>query len=561
MHSRHCARRAGMIAGISFLGLLVSALSAQVGESQGRGMGFPEDWTHHRLKFSMATLHQHPEIAVREPRAALQFYKEAAAMLKPRMTTFAPPEFRPASTGHPDWSMPLGTGRIQAGMYPAKWNSDPTQPIAPANCNTDFAIYGLNIPGATGGQASMIAFYNLYSGTIGSPLCSGGQPKVLFSYNTSTVANSQVRTSPVLSLDGKKVAFIETAINHPKSTTFHVLTIPAIGANGADATHSVAPPGGAMTSLTVVANSDTRSSPWIDYPSDTAYVAADDGRLYKIHPVFSGTPALVTTSPWPILIHLNSVLTSPVLDLNGNIYIGAGSGLLYTLNVNLSTPVVTSHAVGTNLTLNPGVNDSPLLDSGNSVFAFSSNDSTTNHSAVVVQMAISTLAEKARVSIGQGSTGGTSVALFDGDFDNNFTTPGAGHLYVCGTATATTIPAIYALPFNSSGNLTTGTSTNVATNAGTAARCGPVTEFFNQNVGGGTDFIFWSVTRNCISGANGCVMSLANGVAGPNSPGEGGGASGIIIDNNSLSGQASSICFSTETAPLNAVKLTQQNLN
>jgi hypothetical protein len=97
--------------------------------------------------------------------------------------------------------------------------------------------------------------------------------------------------------------------------------------------------------------------------------------------------------------------------------------------------------------------------------------------------------------------------------------------------------------------------------SGTAARCGPVTEFFNQNVGGGTDLIFWSVTRNCISGANGCVMSLANGVAGPNSPGEGGGASGIIIDNNSLSGQASSIYFSTETVPLNAAKLTQQNLN
>jgi hypothetical protein len=57
------------------------------------------------------------------------------------------------------------------------------------------------------------------------------------------------------------------------------------------------------------------------------------------------------------------------------------------------------------------------------------------------------------------------------------------------------------------------------------------------------------------------VLSLANGTNGPNSPAEGGGRSGIIIDNNSLSGQASSIYFSTETGPLNAVKLTQQNLN
>ena len=85
---------------------------------------------------------------------------------------------------------------------------------------------------------------------------------------------------------------------------------------------------------------------------------------------------------------------------------------------------------------------------------------------------------------------------------------------------------------------------------------------FNQNIGaGGTDFFFWSVSRNCNDGVNGCVLSLANGAAGPNSPQEFGGASGIIVDNNSTQQQASSIYFSTEGAPLNAVKLTQRNLN
>lgn len=557
MHPRCWALRTRKLAQISFLGLLVSTLSAQVGESRGRGFGFPEDWTHHRIKFSSAMLHQHPEIAVREPRAAIQLYKEALALSKPRLLNPpSAPDFN-APASHPDWSITLGTGRVAFGMYPAKWNSDPSLPITSANCTSDFVIYGLNVAGATGGQPGMIGLYNLYSGTAPF-LCTGGQPFVLFSYNTTTVANGAIRTSPVLSQDGKKVAFIETVVNNPKTTIFHVLTIPAIGSNGTTA-KSVAPPAGKMTSLTIVANSDTRSSPWIDYPSDTAYVAADDGKLYKIHPVFSGTPALVTGAPWPITLKLNSVFTSPVLDVNGDVYLGAGNGNLYTTNVNSLTPVVTFHAVGSG-TPNAGILDSPLLDSGNSVFAISSNDANTSHSAVVVQMATTTLTEKARINIGQGSNSGTTVNLYDGDFDNNFTTPGSGHLLVCGTAAASTIPATYMLPFNSSGNLTSATPNNVSTS--NAARCGPVTEFFNQNIGAsGTDFFFWSVTQACNDGTNGCILSLANGVAGPNSPKEFGGASGIIVDNNSTSGQAHSIYFSTEGSPLNAVKLTQDLLN
>src|SRR5579862_9531801 len=202
MHPRCWALRTRKLAQISFLGLLVSTLSAKVGESRGRGFGFPEDWTHHRIKFSSAMLHQHPEIAVREPRAAIQLYKEALALSKPRLLSppSAPDFTAPAS--HPDWSYTLGNGRVAFGMYPAKWNSDPTLPITAANCTTDFVIYGLNVAGATGGQAGMIGFYNLYSGSGG--LCSGLQPLVLFSYNTTTVTNGLIRTSPVLSMDGKK---------------------------------------------------------------------------------------------------------------------------------------------------------------------------------------------------------------------------------------------------------------------------------------------------------------------------------------------------------------------
>jgi len=55
---------------------------------------------------------------------------------------------------------------------------------------------------------------------------------------------------------------------------------------------------------------------------------------------------------------------------------------------------------------------------------------------------------------------------------------------------------------------------------------------------------------------------MANRVVPATTPAtEIGGASGTIVDNYSTAGAASSIYFSTEQNPLNAVKLTQQGLN
>jgi hypothetical protein len=438
-------------------------------------------------------------------------------------------------------------------------------PITVANCTTDYVVYGLNVAGVTGGQANLVGLNNLYAGS-GTALCPNLQPSFLFSFNVSTVANGKIVTSPVISLDGTKVAFLETVTTATgKTTIFHVLTVPTSnpgGIYGTSTTVAVAP-GGRMSSLTVVANSDTRSSPWIDYVADAAYFAADNGRLYKVQPVFTGTPALVTTSPWPILIKTNNVLSSPVLDVTGNIFMGAGTGVLHSVNVNSTTPVVTSLTVGSTVGggTNPGVIDAPIVDStGGSVFAVSANDTAVAHNAVVVQASTSNLAEKSRISIGQGSTGGTSVTIYDGDFDNNFTTPLVGHLLICGTGPGDTSPYRYLLGFDASGNLSPD-SAPVQLSTNTASRCGPVTDFFNSNLS--TDFLFWSVSRTCstVPARNGCVMSLANGVPGPTSPQEFLGASGIIVDNNSLAGQASSIYFGTEGAPLNAVKLTQQGLN
>ena len=553
MHSR---RQAWIkIAQIVFVGALVSGLSAQISDFRLH-IGIPEDWTHHHIRFSSAAIRQHPEIASREPRAALHLYREARMVA---MTSFQNASTTSAVAQHRDWSINLGTGRIQFGQYPAKWNADPS--VAPS-CTKDFVIYGLNVVGATAGQANLVGLTNLYSGGT-NPLCPGAQPLFLFSFNTTTVPNGRIVTSPVLSLDGKKVAFIETStVAGARATVLHVLTVPTtVGANGTSASVSVVPPGGSMVNLTIIANnSDTRSSPWVDYPSDTMYVCGDNGSLYKITGVFNGTPALAG-APWPKLVNLNSIFSSPVLDSGtGNAFMGAGNGRVYVVNVNNPTTVTTIQ-VGTTGALNAGVLDSPTFDAtGNTILAVTSNDTT---GAAVVQASTSTLLEVGRVHIGEGSTGGTSITLYDGDFDNNyFNNPSTGHMYMCGTGGAgDTSPWLYRLDFGGTVLLTASTAIHqISTNA--AARCGPITEFFNSNIGtGGTDFFFWGVTRNC-SGANGCVMSMANGVVPATTPATGvGGASGIIVDNNSTAGAASSIYFSTEANPLNAVKLTQQGLN
>ena len=95
------------------LAVLVSGLGAQISEKQPQ-IGVPEDWTHHRIKFSSATLRQHPERAAHEPRAAMQLYREAfvEAQAAWRRATLAP---QSASSSHRR-VIAIGASRLEAGV-------------------------------------------------------------------------------------------------------------------------------------------------------------------------------------------------------------------------------------------------------------------------------------------------------------------------------------------------------------------------------------------------------------------------------------------------------------
>ena len=336
---KHWHARA-LIAVIAGSFLLLSNLDAQEPANPVPN-GLVQDWSQHHIVFNRASLLKNPSLISREPRIAHQIAQRWPS---------TPPRISGASSALPatppdpdrDWYVSLGLGRIAPNMFPAKYSFDPG---AAPDCTNDFVVFPLNHVGVTGGQANLVAFNNLYSGTSPAGIC-GSAPTVLFAYNISTVAAGRILNSPALSVDGKKIAFVESGAG---TSIFHVLTWTA----GQGTITGAAAPGGAMTSITYAASLDTRSSPWIDYNTDEAYVGADDGKIYKFTGVFKGTPTLAGGF-WPVTLATNVRASSPVLDKNlGLLMVGIQNGTFYSINT--STGVVKSLVIGRSGGTNPGI--------------------------------------------------------------------------------------------------------------------------------------------------------------------------------------------------------------
>jgi hypothetical protein len=208
-----------------------------------------------------------------------------------------------------------------------------------------------NLRGETGGQASVIAYNNLYAGT-GTSSCEATNPSVYWSYNTNfdaagVATTGTVQTSPVLSLDGSKVAFVETRTAANGGAILRLLKWNA-GDGGAinsaiaptiatvwtaDGLTGHCPVSGACMISIVFKNvePDTASSPFYDNQRDSIYVGDDNGRLHKMINAFGlsgATPSEVAGS-WPIKVDNAAMLTSPTLDpVSGNIFVEDSSGIL-----------------------------------------------------------------------------------------------------------------------------------------------------------------------------------------------------------------------------------------
>jgi len=521
--------------------------------------GVPQDWSQRHIVFSRDALARHPDLIYREPRVLHQMTQRWQAQNSYVFDGAGPVPVSEAVPGHSrDWSVNLG-GRLLPNVYPAKFSFDPG---APPDCINDYVVFGLASSGVDGGRANLVAFNNLYSGTAPVGLC-GTAPTPLFAYNITTSPGGRILTSPILSEDGREIGYVES---FHTSAIFHVLTWTAN-----QGTPSAAAPAPATVLSVPIPATVTTSSPWIDYSSDTVYLCGDNSEVYQITGVFRGTPTLTQSSFWPVTVNTkNYHLTSPVFDsVLGMLMFGSANG---TLNrINTATGAFTTQPIGKIGTTSPGIMAPPIVDITNgTTFVVSADD---GRSAVLVEVDTASMAVLASVPIGLGSAiplaGGTAtpLRLFEPAFSNDYyNDPSTGAINVCGTGAQDDTPWQYVFGFTESGNkpvLQPASSFSQQLSASPTARCTGWTEFYNPNINAGTDFFFFGLNADCTTvggGApDGCVVALNGGDNTFIKATVDGGPSGIVVDNYSMAGQASSIYLMA--GKLNtAYKFTQSGL-
>ena len=474
------------------------------------------------------------------------------------------PDYQPSSRPTPprrnkrskvDWAMSLGPSFGMAiGESPAKYSFNPG---APPSCS-DFIVFSLKARPAVGGQGNLVALTNLYSGTSPTGFC-GTLPTFLFSY---AIGSGGSLLSPVLSLDGKKVAWIEnTTANH---AILHVTTW--VAGQGTTATNSVAIGSGssdvavdytrlAYPGCAASTNINTNSEIYVDYSTDAAFVGADNGILYHLKGIFKGTPTFDFCIP--VNTTAGTALSGGVYDslLTPPVFFIADSKKLYAYTVGpTSFTLKTTVTYGTGTLTGPG----PVLDAFNNfIYVFSAND--TNGNTSVTQFP-TPLPSSAVVPLGPASSN-TYPILFYGAFDQKYLTNGPkgakSTLYSCGTdPTTTTAQDLYAIGFIAATGVMNTTpvmpaNKNVNPPNGTAnGTCSPITEFYD----GTTDRIFVGMGQHSAnSGANIVQMwnvttqlTSANTTPTASASPYVGGPSGLVIDNNAnATPQAESVYFST----------------
>jgi hypothetical protein len=451
-----------------------------------------------------------------------------------------------AANSEADWSISLGSVGMAANMYPAKFSFS----IQTADCANDYVVYTINSnPTAT--QANIAAFNNLYSGTIGGTpgICGPTSATPYWAYR---VAGSPLPTSPIISLDGKKVAFVD----HANPPVFRVLTWTA---GQGTVSSPVVPSGSQIVNVTLTGATlrDTNSSPFIDYLADTVYVGTDSGQIFTITGVFNGAPAL-SGSP----IAAAGTLSGPVLDFKtGNIFVGSSNGSLYGFTSSGAALPGSPLAIGTG-TARGGLTDAPLEDVLNGLVYEFTGDNVGATSAVVVQTSTSGFTTTRVASIGKANqsilhSGAFNEAYFSGPTSSAF-------LYVCGVTMGASTPELYRVGFdtNLTMNTTVDPTAEISLKGKNFEQCSSITEFAN-----GVDRLFLSLRTTAVVeffDVSSSSTPVLGGMGGVLPVTEAGGTTGIIIDNLNSASEASSIYFATlgnaSCGARCAVKLTQGGL-
>ena len=437
---------------------------------------------------------------------------------------------------------------------------------AAPSCANDYVAIGIPAAPASGGQANIVGVNNLYAGGAGA-LCPTG-PTVMFAYASGT---GEVPASVALARNGKQVFYIENLLTG--SSYFHALTLGTTGTNGTSATAAVVPgasggnnavdervllsPNGGTT------NQSSTTAAWVVYgnndSTDYAYVTTyspsgtGSGYLYKISGL-NGTPTIT----WSAAI--NAIPSTPTYDLVTNkVFFTDSNGRVDYLLDSGSSPTVTYGPV----VASGATSQNPVIIDNTHAMVYATFNS--NGSNAVVVQEPESLASSVSAAVGSVSTLYTSP--YEPDFNNAwYTGTGTPLLYIAGNGTGS-LPTLYSVGFNASGVMNSSAGSTTAALATGTADSAPVTEFYNSTLG--EDFLFAAVTNDCVAttsgGTAGCIMSL-NITSGFPTVGAStvalaatGGATGIIVDNNSSATQASSVYYGTKTGGT-LVKATQSAL-
>jgi hypothetical protein len=534
-------RLSGGLAGLIVLGWV---LTGQAAKPERHGIPLPTDWSHRHMIFSHPSSREGLARASKDPRYWQQLYRRQSSMTLPPSES----DIRGFFPLHPhenqktfarDWAMTLGAASSSlVGTYPAKYAYDSST----ANCGTattpDYVVYSTG-QASSGSQASIVAFSNLYSG------CGGTVPSTYWAYNTAKPGipptPGTVVTSPIASLDGTQVAFVQTdgvghgtvvllkwAANDGTIGTPTAPTFETTGAQYASCTSSCMMQFN-LTDTSGTQVDDETSSIYYDFTNDVAWVGDNIGLLHQFHPFFLGTPAEIRNTTWPASVS-SSWLSSPVYDSgSNNVFVGDGGGYLHA--VNASSASLTNSG---QLDFGTGIVEGPLVDSVHAlVYVFASSDGTTNCTSGVACAAVYQLS----TSFTTGSTGteatiGNSLVYpgstpnpaYLGGFDSTYynSANATGNLYVCGNTGSS--PELFQVPITAGSFPASRKGTEIAqtTLATATVACSPVTDVPNPNTANGpSERVFLSVADHGHAlgcGNSGCVLNFTVAEWQPSAP-------------------------------------------
>jgi len=509
--------------GMSLSGLVVLGwvLTGQAAKPARRGIPLPTDWSHSHVIFPRPATDDQMRLVGDDPRYWQQWYRQntTRVLSEDSATSRAAISVEPASQGA--WSKDLGNNASAgAANYPAKYSFSSSVANCGSAATPDYVVYSTGLIGS-GTQASVVAFDNLYSG------CTGTVPTVYWAYNTG----GQILTSPVLSLDGTQVAFVQTSGGQAglvllkwQASATETVSSPGVPTVVSNALYRacVAP---CMTEVFLhdglgVAVDDKTSSPYYDYSNDIVWVGGTNGWLHKLTGVFKSTPAEVSTGGFPTQVSTGNpnTLYNPVYDhVSKNVFVSDAGGFFHRIVSTTGVPTASAQ-----LDFGAGLVQGPILDVVNGLlYVFASSDGSATCTGGAACSAIYELTTTFPAgSSGQEVQVGNSVVkgslpnpapLYIGGFDSAYySVAGAtGNLYVCGNTGSD--PTLYRVPVTG-GVLGTPRAVAALTPAASKPSCSPVTDFANPNTSvGKAEHIFFSVQNAGRPCANkGCMMSFVS---------------------------------------------------